>query len=60
MDPSENVRQHAMTSVILLHIKTGRATMTNMALSLAEEDNGNGPIEVSKTTYTYIASPVSH
>lgn len=45
---------------MLLHIRAVCVTMMNMALSLAEEDNGNGPIEVSKTTYTYIANPVSH
>lgn len=43
---------------MLLHMKAGCVTMMQMALSLAEEDNGNGPIKVSKATYTHVASPV--
>lgn len=59
IDLSENVKSECDDkSDMLLH--AGCVTMMQMALSLAEEDNGNGPIKVSKTTYTHIASPVCH
>lgn len=60
-DLSENVRSACDDkSEVLLPMKASCVTMMQMALSLAVEDNGNGPIKVSKTTYTHIASPVRH
>lgn len=53
---SENVKSACDDkSATLLAMKAGCVTMMQMALSLAEEDNGNGPIKVSKATYTHIA-----